>query len=182
MLGVNYSKRSRSAGFTLIELVVAMIIVGIALAAALPNVTTWIQNAQIRTAAENAKNGLQLARMEAVKSNSPVSFTLSNPGATGGTGWTIRDVRTGALIQSKPDREGSPKAVLNPTADATTVTFTGLGRRQATNVDGSPVLTMIEADNPSSAEPRKLDVTISVGGEIRMCDPAVTDAGDPRRC
>jgi hypothetical protein len=29
---------------------------------------------------------------------------------------------------------------------------------------------------------RCLRINISVGGEARMCDPAVTDAADPRIC
>jgi type IV fimbrial biogenesis protein FimT len=183
MLGALHQGRSHSKGFSLVELVVAIVIVGIVFALAIPSITQWIENGQIRTAAEGVKNGLQLARMEAVKSNSPTSFTLSNPGVVGGTGWGAVDIRTGNVIQVKPDGEGSNHVVLNATpGGATTVTFTGLGRRQATNADGSAVLTMIQADNPSLTNPRLLNVTISVGGEIRTCDPIVTDSGDPRKC
>jgi type IV fimbrial biogenesis protein FimT len=173
----------RSAGFSLVELIITIVIVSIVLAMAMPSITEWIQNGQIRTAAESAKNGLQLARMEAVKRNSPVSFTLTNLGAVGGTGWTVVRVQTGEVIQAKPDGEGSNNVVLIATpGGATTVTFTGLGRRQAANADGSAVLTTVQADNSSLTAPRRLNVTISVGGEIRTCDPTVTDAGDPRAC
>jgi type IV fimbrial biogenesis protein FimT len=183
MLGGLHHGRSRIKGFSLIELVVAIVIVGITFALAIPSITEWIENGQIRTAAEGVKNGLQLARMEAVKSNSPTSFTLSNPGVVGGTGWGALDVRTGTFIQGKPDGEGSNHVVLNATpGGAKTVTFTGLGRRQATNADGSAVLTMIQADNPSLTSPRLLNVTISAGGEIRTCDPVITATGDPRKC
>ena len=183
MLGASRPERSRSAGFTLVELIITIVIIGIVLAMAMPSITEWIENGQIRTAAEGVKNGLQLARMEAVKSNTPVSFTLSNPGAVGGTGWGILDVRDNSTIQVQPDGEGSNHVVLTSTpGGATTVTFTGLGRRQATNADGSAVLISIQADNPSQGSARPLNVTISVGGEIRTCDPNVTDAGDPRTC
>lgn len=183
MLNAAHPRRSRPAGFTLIEVVITLVIIGIALSVAMPSIDQWIQNGQIRTAAENAKNGLQLARMEAVKHNTPVAFTLTNPGAAGGTGWTVTRVQTGAVIQSKPDGEGSNNVTLNSTpAGATTITFTGLGRRQATNADGSAVLTAIQADNVSLTDPRRLNVTISIGGEIRTCDPSVTVTGDPRAC
>ncbi|MBU1235944.1 MAG: GspH/FimT family pseudopilin [Gammaproteobacteria bacterium] len=172
-----------SSGFTLIELVIAIVIMMIAASFGLPVITDWIQNSQIRTAAENVVNGLQTARMEAVRSTTPVEFTLLNPGATGGTGWQVSVVRTGAIVQTKPDGEGSANAILTASpAGATTVTFSGLGRRTA-NASGSD-MTQIDVDSAglSAADSRDLRVTISAGGEIRMCDPNVSDTGDPRSC
>jgi type IV fimbrial biogenesis protein FimT len=63
------------------------------------------------------------------------------------------------------------------------VVFTGLGR-----VIGVLPITQIDITNPSggACQPagpmRCLRITIASGGNMRMCDPAVIDATDPRFC
>lgn len=173
------------SGFSLIELVIAIAILTMAILFGLPGISQWMQNSQLRTAAENIRNGLEYARMEAVRGNMPVEFKLANPGVTGGTGWSVKVVRTGTVVQAKPDGEATASAIVTTSpSGAKTVTFTGLGRRQASNADGTTVMTQIDIDSSSlsSADSRNLRITISTGGEIRMCDPNVSETGDPRRC
>lgn len=175
-------------GATLVEIAVGLAIVALLAALGLPSLADWIQNTQIRTAAESIQNGLQLARGEAVRRNANVQFVLTAPGTTGGTGWTVSLVSTGEVVQSKPAGEGSRKVVLTATpAGATTITFNGLGRTPTAppnNADGSAFLTQIDADVPTlaSADSRELRILISTGGQIRLCDPNVTSATDPRKC
>ena len=64
------------AGFTLVELMITISILGLLLAIAVPSMTTWIQNTMIRTSAEEALAGLARARNEALKRNTPVRFQL----------------------------------------------------------------------------------------------------------
>lgn len=54
--------RNRAKGFTLVELIVAVALFALLLTFAYPSYTSYIQNAQIRTAAESMINVLQLAR------------------------------------------------------------------------------------------------------------------------
>lgn len=169
MLITSKRQLGRPSGFTLVELIVVMAIIAIAMVLGMQGISEWMLNARTRTAAEGVKNGLQAARAEAIRSNVAVAFTL----ATGGGGWTVTAVRSGQVIDSKP----SAGAVVTPKpSGATTVTFTGLGRRAMTNSDGSTVLTSVEVNGDA------LRITISAGGEIRMCEPSVTDTGDPRAC
>lgn len=173
------------AGFSLIELMISIVILGLALVFGLPGIAQWMQNSQIRTAAESVRNGLESARAEAVRVNMPVEFSLTSPGVTGGTGWSVKVVRTGTVVQSKPDGEASRSAVLSTTpSGAKKVTFTGLGRVQAKNADGTNPITLVDVDSATLAasDSRNLRITIATGGEIRMCDPNVSDTGDPRRC
>lgn len=173
--------RRTPVGFTLIEVMIALAILMVLLAIALPSFVAWIKNTQIRTAAEGVKNGLVNAKTEAIRTNMAVAFTLRSPGAVGGTGWTITFVRNGNQVAEKPDREGSATATLTTSpGGSTTVTFSGLGRRLPANPDGTPV--MEQVDIGSTAGDRPLRIAIPVGGDIRMCDPSVSDTGDPRAC
>ena len=63
-------------GFSLTELAIGMGIVGILMAAAIPQFTQALQNGQLKTATENIVTGINLARAEALRRNMPVSFYL----------------------------------------------------------------------------------------------------------
>lgn len=177
------------AGATLIELAVALVILAILLTFGMPSFSEWIQNAQIRTASETVMTGIQLARNEAVKRNTAVEFVLGNPGAQGGTGWTVREAASGTIIQQTTAGEGSRNAILTPTpGDATTITFNSLGRLPVAmlNLDGSSIITRINVDVPESVlaadKSNDMRITISTGGQIRLCDPHISATGDPRSC
>ena len=74
-------------GFTLIEILITLSIIGIVLALGAPAFGEWIQNTQIRSAAESMLTGIKLARTEAAKSNCASHFQLTdtggNPSAAG---------------------------------------------------------------------------------------------------
>ncbi len=63
-------------GFSLVELIIGVAILGVLLAIAMPAFSNWLRNAKVRTAAESVQNGLQLARAEAVRRNTTVGFRL----------------------------------------------------------------------------------------------------------
>ncbi len=63
-------------GFSLTELAIAIGIVGILMAAAVPQFTQSLQNAQMKSATENTMTGLGVARAEALRRNMPISFYL----------------------------------------------------------------------------------------------------------
>lgn len=172
----------RSRGFTLVELMIGLAIFGILVMAAMPSYTAWIQNSKIRNAAEAISNGLQLARAEAIRLNTNVEFVLGPD-----SDWTVRVVGSATPIQTRSSGQGSYGVTVakTPTA-ATKATFNSLGRVMSPNPDGSAALTSIDFDVPTSvlpaAQSRDLRVTVSAGGRVRMCDPAVTDPKDTRLC
>lgn len=197
----------RQRGVTLIEVMITVAIVGMLLALALPNMTTWLNNSQIRTASDAVLAGLNLARSEALRQNATVRFNLTNSldascalSATG-TNWVIsRDDPTTKcdvvpsettdprIVQKKAGTEGTPRAEIAATG-GTAVYFNGLGRLMVPT--GVTNITAIDISNSagggcqhvlSSNPMRCLRITISSGGSFKLCDPAVTDATDPRHC
>lgn len=170
----------RSAGFTLIELMVTIAVLAILLFVALPNFAVWMQNTQIRTAGEAILNGMQLARAEAVRRNTNVELEMN-----AASGWTVRvpNPPPPVVVQSRVAGEGSATALVTiAPAGAKTVTFNSFGS-VATNADGTATITEIKIDSPAipAADSRELCVLVRAGGNVRMCDPQVP-ATDTRTC
>jgi type IV fimbrial biogenesis protein FimT len=169
-----------SRGFSLLELMVTVAIVGVMLAVGVPSFRTWTQNAQTRSAAEAALSGLQSAKNEAIRRNVRVQLTFQN-----GTGYRINLASDpdGDPLQVRNHDEGSSNATIAMSpADTATVTFNSLGR-VSPNADGTSSLTSLTFDNAmlDLADRRPLIVNIPSAGGIRLCDPGVP-TGDPRGC
>ena len=60
----------KKAGFTIIELVVALAIMGIAVSIAIPGFSRWLPDYRLKSAATHVYTNLQLAKMSAVRDNS----------------------------------------------------------------------------------------------------------------
>jgi len=202
----------RSHGFTLIELMITLAVMALLFMLGLPSMNTWLQNQQLRTSAEGIQAGLQLARAESLRRNVPVRFQFVDTLTSAcvpfdkATNWIvsvndptgkcnvaesdpsaeITDPTALIMIQKRSGAEGSPNAAVvavNGLVAANTVTFSGLGR-----AIGVAPITQIDIKNPSGgvcqpAGPmRCLRINIASGGQMRMCDPIVVDATDPRKC
>lgn len=184
-------------GFTLVELMIGIAIVGILWALGMPAYTTWIQNQQIRNRAESISAGLQIARAEAIKLNTTVEFVLTNstviagaansltPSAAG-RNWMVRQYRRATddyvFMQSAFGNDSTMYATVATTPASSIVTFDGFGR-VGTNDDGSAALQQVDVDSSklSSDQSRNLRILVTGGGSVRLCDPNVS-APDPRRC
>ena len=185
-------------GFTIVELLVTITVLGIVLMLGLPNISAWLQNTQIRNSAEATVSGLQLARAEALRRNRQVRFNIVNTLdascnliATGGN-WVVSmadpsgkcnvdpsDTTDPFIVQKRSGQDGSQNAAIS--ASGSSVFFNGLGSASAplqisiTNPNGGACQT-------AAGPMRCLQVNVSASGSVRMCDPAVTDATDPRKC
>ena len=163
---------NKQNGFSLIELMVTLTIISSALFFGLPSLGAWVQSNQIRTAAEAIQNGLQITRSEAVRRNTSVQLVLSSL-AGGGTSsdWSITCVTPSITcpgvgqnpteIQKRMGVDGSANAVV--TSAQSTIVFNGMGRM-------------------TNGRMRCLNVVVSTGGHVRMCDPAFATGSNPRAC
>ncbi len=185
--------RHNQSGFTLVELLIGIVIVAILVSAGAPSFMIWIQNSQIRTAAESISSGLQLARAEAVRRNANIQFALTGTANVDST-WTVgcatpvADLNLDgvadcpAVIQSRAGSEGTANAMVS--ANNADVTFNGLGR--ASNATNNALT--INITNPTggtcqvgNGPMRCLDVRVATGGQVRMCNPAISSS-NPQGC
>lgn len=177
--------RSVQRGFTLIELMIGVVILAILFSVGAPSFRVWVQNSQIRTAAESISSGLQLARAEAVRRNAIITFELAGT-ANVDSSWTMgcaaSAVGCPAVIQSHTGSEGTPNARIS--ANNAEVSFNGLGR--ASTATGTALI--INITNPTGGDcqvangpMRCMDVRVATGGQIRMCNPAMSSS-NPQGC
>lgn len=178
--GVGMLNERKTRGFTLVELMVVMAILGIFLAIAMPSFRQMLMNFQIRALSESILNGLQLARSSAVQRNEQVQFELLPTNA-----WTVRTV-SGTVIQSRSAGESSSVLTISTLPNPSTiVTFNGMGRVVA-NTPASTSLDTINVDVPTSVMPaadsRDLRIRVLSGGLIKMCNPNIVVATDVTYC
>jgi type IV fimbrial biogenesis protein FimT len=141
------SPKHNSTGMSLVELMVAVSIVGILLAAAAPNFSEWIQNTKVRSAADSILNGLSLAKTAAVQRNTDSQFAL----CPGNASWDVvaQSAAVAAIsvcnaaatagyqriqTQSVQTSAGNIAIVAQATngANQTTIGFNRLGRQSST--------------------------------------------------
>jgi type IV fimbrial biogenesis protein FimT len=169
--------RSRpQRGFSMIELMIGLAVLAILISFAVPGMRTWLQNSQLRATAESIQNGLQLARSEAVRRNARVTFALS------GVGWTVS--ATSVIQTGTTESAGKSEVAFSqtPLVLAGTVVFSGVGRTVPA-ADTTFDITNSAGGTCAAAggKMRCLRVTVTAGGQIRMCDPAAT-AGTAAAC
>lgn len=192
----------KSAGFTVIEMMIVIAIFAITLTFGVSSYRTWVQNTQIRNAAESIESGIQRARAEAVKCNSTVAFTLlENASLVLDSSWTVKNVLdcgdvtnggtpAGTALESRTSSEGSKNVTMGvkpivPPSDplVRTISFNNLGT-VAANSDGSATLAEVDLTSTvATPDLRSLRVAIGLGGNARVCDPNLPSSStDPRRC
>jgi type IV fimbrial biogenesis protein FimT len=187
----------------MVEASVTLVVLAMLTALMVPSVVEWLRSTQVRNVAEAVQNGLQKARMDALRRNQIVTFWLVSPSAAGppdntcalasdSGSWVISLQNPASLCATAPSPTTTPMIVetfgvtgagiavgglaCDWTTAATSVSFNGLGQVVRT---GTPLARLDIAHSLSGA--RRLRVVISAGGGVRMCDQDV-DSTDPRAC
>jgi len=129
------SVRTPQLGLNLVEVMISLAVLAILIGLGAPGFVEWLQNQQIRAAAEATLNGVQVARGEAVRRNTPVRFALVSDLSSScvlsadsltapvSVSWVVSladptgvcdaapGVAPAQIVQKRSSAEGSPNAV-----------------------------------------------------------------------
>lgn len=200
----------RHHGYTLIEVMVGIAILGTLLAVGVPNMTHWIVANKARAASEFYLEGLSMARRQAVAHNARSRFVLT-PGDNGQYDWQVDlcfpvpgtpctddagnwstaapaatgDPQGAAGFRSvfRPAAGLPPSSVLAPTVapeEASAVYFTELGWVD-TSIGGRLALLRLDPAAALAGDVRAAAVAVTLAGMASKCDPAAV-APDSRAC
>jgi type IV fimbrial biogenesis protein FimT len=179
-------------GFTLVELMVTIALLALLMFLAVPSFSGMARNNQVRAVAEALQNGLRLAQTESVRRNRQTVFFLTNatPSATAaanasGVNWAVATVpRTTEAVTARVFIEGGS---FGDTASGVTISngptavcFNANGRLVANAATGTTGATcadpaaLVQYDVALTGSDRPLRVTLTLGGQVRMCDPSRT--------
>ncbi|WP_168224661.1 GspH/FimT family pseudopilin [Rhodoferax aquaticus] len=189
------SGRRLNNGFTLIEAIVVLAILGLLWMVAVPSYSAYAANNSLRTTSELFYSAVQKARAEAIRRNRIVELVLTNDvpptpaggsmeaidtpisGSTSGTNWVIRAPNTApagtyALLDSKQAAEAGGTKVTVNAGGVTSIQFNGLGETtSATAVQVQFRHITQNAECLLTEAVRCLDVRVSPGGQARLCEP-----------
>lgn len=155
-------KNKKKQGFTLIELMITISIIVILLIIGVPSITALMEKTKLKTAASSMNNAIQLARSEAIKRNSPVTFTLNNEQ------WNVmHESEIIALSQFEISSTITPN--ISP-AGASTLTFDNLGMlKKEGGLENIKTITLT-----SSKTDYRLLIKLTNSGASRVCNPDET--------
>jgi type IV fimbrial biogenesis protein FimT len=186
---------NKNTGFTLIELIITMLIVGILLTVGIPSLQDFLRGNQLVASTNELLSALHVARSEAIKLNTRVSVCDSTNGTScAGTGewekgWIVFAdsngdlVSTGTLctavntdcllrVQAKVDDSSTTIRGLDSNSAAmTSLTFTSRGLpKTMAGASQSGNLSICTKDSDGNALSRA--VVLSLSGRVRVSDNA----------
>lgn len=173
----------KTNGFTLIEMATTLVVLSLLGINAVGMINSYLLNSRISSTAGELREGIFLAKSEAIKRNTAVDFRVTN------TGWQIW---MPWVDNTKPylTREAAQKSITVAGVDAngdavTTIEFIGSGRPNSA-ITSAPVTIDITPNAPlacrtaDSGEVTCLRVLVTSGGKVRVCNP--TSENELFRC
>jgi len=114
-------KLNEKKGFTLLEMLVVVAIIGIMAVIAIPNIMSQLPRVRIKRAGREITMDLLLARMNAMRRNVPQTVTFSPATGTGGGTWTSsvsgrKTIPSDVSLTSIEDNQGRvvEEVIFNP--------------------------------------------------------------------
>jgi prepilin-type N-terminal cleavage/methylation domain-containing protein len=156
--------RANQAGFTLIEIMIAVAIVGIIAGLALPDFLRWQVESQLREATSEIATQMTLARMAGMNRNRSVDFTVQNSG--GAVHFSAVDPSSGAAVIND---KSFPTQVASVIGSPVVVSFSSRGTRTSA---GTGTQTIGVCDTYK----RQYSVTIIPTGKVNW---SVNSSGTP---
>jgi type IV fimbrial biogenesis protein FimT len=121
---------TRSRGFTIIEVMIVLVMVGVMVGIAAPSMRDLIVRMRLKTAASDLHTDLMMARSEAIKRNAGMQIVPADA-ANWAAGWSVRVQSSGVVLNTQQAHPAVTLTTTNAAYTATAVaavTFSGMGR------------------------------------------------------
>lgn len=156
-----------SRGFTLIEMMVVILIVGILGIMGFPAMTRMLSTQAVRSAAYDLFADLVYARSEAITRGTTVTVQAAGGGTDWKGGWIIRENGGGTTLRSQPAR-GSAIAF---TGSQSAITFERSGRAQNA-AEVSFAITPADTESAALQAHQKRCIKLDPSGRPRSAEGA----------
>ena len=158
--------RRGEAGFSLIELSIVLVLLGLVVAVGMPALQDWLERYRVRTAAQTLASDMQLQRMRAVSRNT--AHTIVFDAANGTYLLWEGDPVNGLNTQLVPQPIGLPLGVTftDPIDDPIELTWSGNVDVAVFHPDGSM--------NDRLAQDDEITLTNAIGDSFRVAVNQVT--------
>jgi len=181
-------------GFTLLELLITLVIIGVLLIVGMPSLKTMMQNNQLIASTNELISAFHIARSEAIKNNARVTICESSDGATcaatgswkegwivfidangdlAGTGAPCTAVNTDCLLRihdAIDDDLLTMKGVDSNAASVSSFTFTSRGLpKAAVGTSQSGVFSLCSLENSTTTISSRA-VILNLTGRVRVSD------------
>lgn len=156
-------RAARAHGFTIIEMMITVTVLGILSAVALPSLSTFVRDQKVKAATSDVYASIIFARSEAIKRNQNVAICAS----TDGTGCAnSANWATGWIVFVDTDGDGLPAAVADivKKQGANDVTLTGTATNLSYRRDGRLAATVTDFTVSATGVSTARCVRIGVSG------------------
>ncbi len=175
-------------GFTLVEGMIVVALIGVLSVVSIPSLKTASQKTKVRTSAEIIKQGLVFAREQAMSRSHKVQFILTDdtnltglsPNATIiGRHWVAITLADPDIIGDIAENIGGEK--ITPTENTAitvsgpaSLTFSAIGKPLALTLNSAAPTYSILVNGTLAYQ-----VKVSTGGKIQACDPTPAATSNP---
>lgn len=172
-MGKRAGRLEREAGFTLIELMVAIAVLAITLAVAVPSFGALINSNRLVGQVNELVASVQLARSEAIRRNARVAVCGSSDGSTCSSAattwayWLVVAVSSGEVLragQVKGDVRVTPSAAVQENEDRVAFSGDGLARDASGALLAGSIAVCLPTARPEQNTRR---LTIAGGSRVR---------------
>jgi prepilin-type N-terminal cleavage/methylation domain-containing protein len=157
------TKHSENKGFTLIEILITILIIGITASIATPSFMTWANNRKIQLIATDIEGALKEAQSTATRKSIPCDATVNSTNITAVTVPIVTTPVTPAVNclpsgTRQIQGENSNIAIVGTGGASTTVSFTALG-----SVTNTQAFVIYRTDAPAAGNKRCLVISSGIG-------------------